>query len=114
MNSYFFFTRFVYKKNVFLLVIGSYEPNEARDEDMTLFDQVIINTMREHNIKGGSVIIGREGKILYRQGELHHQLILYHFIPVDVNCSWFCYLYVETCSLCSFIVENFCVSIFLF
>uniref|UniRef100_A0A8W8J7G7 Beta-lactamase-related domain-containing protein n=1 Tax=Magallana gigas TaxID=29159 RepID=A0A8W8J7G7_MAGGI len=47
---------------------GSYEPNEARDEDMTLFDQVIINTMREHNIKGGSVIIGREGKILYRQG----------------------------------------------
>lgn len=66
MNFYFFFIRFVYKKNVFFFVIGSYELNEVRDEDMILFDQVIINIMREYNIKGGFVIIGREGKILYR------------------------------------------------
>lgn len=65
-------------------MIGSYEPNEARDEDMASFDQVIINTMREHNIKGGSVIIGREGKILYRQGGLHHQLIMYHCLDVKM------------------------------
>lgn len=77
MNSY-FLHQICLQKNVFLLVIGSYEPNEARDEDMALFDQVIINTMREHNIKGGSVIIGQEGKMLYRQGELHHQLVMYH------------------------------------
>lgn len=77
MNSDFFIDLFL--KNVSLLVIGSYEPNEARDEDMALFDQVIINTMKEHNIKGGSVIIGREGKILYRQGGLHHQsMYIYH------------------------------------
>lgn len=77
MNSDFFIDLFL--KNVSLLVIGSYEPNEARDEDMALFDQVIINTMTEHNIKGGSVIIGREGKILYRQGGLHHQsMYIYH------------------------------------
>lgn len=51
---------------MFFFVIGSYELNEVRDEDMIFFDQVIINIMREYNIKGGFVIIGREGKILYR------------------------------------------------
>lgn len=81
MNSDFFIDLFL--KNVSLLVIGSYEPNEARDEDMALFDQVIINTMTEHNIKGGSVIIGREGKILYRQGGLHHQ-------SMYIYCLLFC------------------------
>ena len=35
---------------------------------MDLFDQVIIDTMKEYKIKCGSVIIGQEGKILYRQG----------------------------------------------
>lgn len=88
MNSYFLHQICLPKINVFLYVIGSYEPNEARDEDMALFDQVIINTMREHNIKGGSVIIGREGKILYRQGELHHQLIFYHLIHTS-RCELF-------------------------
>ncbi|XP_062569183.1 uncharacterized protein LOC134231265 [Saccostrea cucullata] len=44
------------------------QANETTDENMSSFDQVIINTMREHKIKGGSVIIGQHGRILYRQG----------------------------------------------
>ncbi|XP_061176509.1 uncharacterized protein LOC133185363 [Saccostrea echinata] len=47
---------------------GCIQANETTEEKMSLFDQVIINTMKEHKIKGGSVIIGQQGRILYRQG----------------------------------------------
>lgn len=49
-------------------LIGTLCPNETVDDTMDLFDQVIIDTMKEYKIKCGSVIIGQEGKILYRQG----------------------------------------------
>ena len=51
---------------------GAPEPNEPSPPDVAEFDAVICDFMRDQGIPGASLVLAKDGKIIYTQGKGSH------------------------------------------